>query len=170
LYAGASGNTAWAPVSHLPGEVPATSQLLLDILKISGLENEFELKEANVSNLEASISHGKKYIYFNPDYINWLNNITKDKWATLTLLAHEIGHHIFGHTKRRSGSKPKLELQADEFAGNILYQLGATLEETQEVMYHIAKVKRSRTHPSRSSRLDALEKGWSKAAGFTEVK
>jgi len=166
LYAGSNGNIKQAPVYNLPIEVPAASQLLSEILRISGLEDEFELKEANVSNLEASISHGKKYILYNPGYITWLNNTTKNKWATLTLLAHEVGHHVLGHTKRLSGSKPKLELKSDEFAGNILYQLGATLEETQEVMYHIAKAKKSKTHPSRSSRLDALEKGWNKAAGF----
>ena len=38
----------------------------------------------------------------------------------MTLLAHEVGHHLNGHTIHRGGSTPELELEADEFAGFIL--------------------------------------------------
>lgn len=146
--------------------VPAIPQLLSDILEITGHAGEFELKEADVPNLEADIVHGKRYILYNVKYTNWLNTVTHDKWATLTLLAHEVAHHLKGHTKRRSGSRPRLELQADEYAGFILQQLGASLEQTQEVMKHIAKPKASRTHPSRAARLEAIEKGWNRAAAL----
>jgi Zn-dependent protease with chaperone function len=82
----------------------------------------------------------------------------------MALLAHEVGHHLNGHTLRRGGSKPALELEADEFAGYILGQLGATLQQSQNVMNYIAKDEASSTHPSRSSRMLAIEKGWDKAA------
>ena len=91
------------------------------------MQTDFELKEANVLNIEASISHRKRYILYNPTYITTLNNLTKNKWAVMALLAHEVGHHLNGHTIRKGGSTPELELQADEFAGFILHKLGATL-------------------------------------------
>ena len=87
----------------------------------------------------------------------------------MALLAHEIGHHLNGHTIRKGGSSPELELEADEFAGFTLHKLGATLKESQKVMHFIAKTKESATHPGRNSRLLAIEKGWTKAAGYAEA-
>ena len=107
----------------LARKIPAAQQLLSEIMGVVGLTPNFELKEAKVSNVEASISHRKRYILYNPEYINWINSVTKDKWAAIALLAHEVGHHLNGHTIRRSGSKPKLELEADEFAGFVLNKL-----------------------------------------------
>jgi len=139
-------------------------EMLQEIVDITGLQTDFELKEAKVRNIEASVSHRKRYILYNPTYITTLNNLTKNKWAVMTLLAHEVGHHLNGHTIHRGGSTPELELEADEFAGFILYKLGATLKQSQNVIYYIATEKASRTHPSKNSRLSAIEKGWNKAS------
>ena len=144
--------------------IPHPRQILSEIMTVVGLQQNFELKEAKVDNIEASILHRKRYILYNPDFITWINNSTKDKWATITLLAHEVGHHLNGHTIRKSGSKPILELEADEFAGFVLHKLGASLEQAQEVMTYIAELKASRTHPGRGSRMAAIENGWNKAA------
>lgn len=145
-------------------KVPATREMLAEIMTVVGLHADFELKEANVANVEASVFHRKRYILYNPNYINWVSNVTRDKWAAIALLAHEVGHHLNGHTIRKSGSKPKLELEADEFAGFVLYKLGASLEQSQEVMKYIARTEASRTHPARSSRMNAIQTGWNKAA------
>lgn len=139
-------------------------EMLSEIMTVVGLNANFELKEGKVDNIEASISRRKRYILYNPEYIRWINNITKDKWAAIALLAHEVGHHLNGHTIKRSGSKPHLELEADEFAGFVLYKLGASLEQSQKVMIYIAKKKASKTHPARDSRMLAIETGWNKAA------
>ncbi len=147
-----------------PASIPNTQELLSEIMGVVGLLPNFELKEANVQNIQASISHRKRYILYNPEYISWLNNATNDKWAATALLAHEVGHHLNGHTIRRSGSRPSLELEADEFAGFVLYKLGASLEQAQEVMNYIATIKASKTHPGRTSRMLAIQSGWNKAA------
>jgi len=151
-------------------KISGMNEMFAEIINVAGLQHDYELKEADVLNIEASITHGKKYILYNPTYIATLTNITKNKWAAMTLLAHEVGHHLNGHTRRRGGSKPALELEADEFAGFILQKLGATLGEAQQVMYFIAKTNASSTHPARSSRLLAIEKGWNKAAGAAQLK
>ncbi|MGZ8559004.1 MAG: hypothetical protein ACXWWC_11750 [Chitinophagaceae bacterium] len=144
--------------------IPDPRQMLSEIMTVVGLQPNFELKEAKVDNIEASISHRKRYILYNPEFITWINNSTKDKWATITLLAHEVGHHLNGHTLRKGGSTPVLELEADEFSGFVLYKLGASLEQAQAVMTYIAEIKPSRTHPARDSRLAAIENGWRKAS------
>jgi len=139
-------------------------EMLQEIINATGLQQNFELKQADVLNIEASISHRKRYILYNPAFITTINDLTKNKWAVMALLAHEVGHHLNGHTIRRGGSTPELELQADEFAGFILHKLGATLQQSQNVMYYIAKEKNSRTHPAKASRLLAIEKGWNNAS------
>lgn len=138
---------------------------MMDILNVTGLQANFELKAARVRNIEAIVSHRKRYILYNPDFIDWVNRSTSDKWGTIALLAHEIGHHLNGHTIRKGGSKPKLELEADEFAGFVLYKLGASLQQSQEVMNYIASSDPSSTHPGRKARLDAIRNGWLKAKG-----
>lgn len=150
-------------------QIPNAQEMLAEIMKVIGLVPNFELKEANVQNVEASISHRKRYILYNPEYISWINNATNDKWAAFALLAHEVGHHLNGHTMRRNGSRPALELEADEFAGFVLYQLGASLEQSQEVMKFIAKTTASDTHPARTSRMHAIQNGWNKAADNQNV-
>lgn len=143
--------------------IPSPQQMLEDIVDAVGLKINFELKPAKVLNIEASVTRRKRFILYNPEFINSLNSSTKDKWAVMTLLAHEVGHHLNGHTIRKGGSKPQLELEADEFAGFVLRKLGASLREAQEVMLFIASARTSRTHPSRAFRMKAIQTGWEKA-------
>ena len=149
--------------------IPAASEMLSEIMSVTGLQPNFELKQADVLNIEASISHRKRYILYNPSFINWINDRTKDKWAAMLLLAHEVGHHLNGHTIQKTGSTPQLELEADQFAGFILYKLGSTLEQAQEVMKYIAKPETSKTHPGRDSRMLAIQTGWNKAANAEQM-
>ena len=144
--------------------IPSAQDMLAEIMSVTGLQVNFELKEADVNNIQASISHRKRYILYNPAYIEWISKVTRDKWAVMALLAHEVGHHLNGHTIRKGGSSIPVELEADEFAGFILYKLGATLEQSQEVMKYIARKEDSNTHPARVSRMLAIQKGWNKAA------
>ena len=174
--AGFSRSTQYAHISktYLPGrdssavDVYHAQEMLTQIMQVVGLTQNFELKESKVDNVEASISRRKRYILYNPEFITWINNVTHDKWAAMLLLAHEVGHHLNGHTIRKGGSTPRLELEADEFAGFVLYKLGASLEQAQEVMKYIATAKASSTHPSRASRMLAIEHGWDKAAGASQ--
>jgi len=166
-----SGNNFQHPVPN--GSTLITfsqmEQMLSEIMNSVGLPNDFELREAHVLNLEATISHRKRCISYNPEFINQVNAVTKDKWAVMTLLAHEVAHHLEGHTTKKSGSKPELELQADEFAGFVLHKLGASLQQSQEVMKYIAAVKTSKTHPARASRMLAIETGWNKVSNDAEI-
>lgn len=132
-----------------------------EIIEVMDLQADFKVKASDKAlNIEASISHRKKYIRYNPSFMNWVSNTTNDKWAAIALFAHEIGHHLNGHTSKRGGSSPKLELQADEFAGYVLQKMGATLAEAQIVMLYISTSTASKTHPARADRMLAIQKGW----------
>ena len=81
-----------SPNDSTTAVIPTTERLLEDILAVTGLQPNFTLKEADVLNIEASIAHKQRYILYNPSFIQQINMISRDKWATLTLLAHEMGH------------------------------------------------------------------------------
>jgi hypothetical protein len=144
--------------------LPTMEKMLSDIVAVSGLSTSFVIRQGDVENMQASISKKKRVIVYNPEFIRWLYVATHDKWATVTLLAHEVGHHLNGHTIRHGGSRPHVELEADEFAGFILSRLGATLPQAQEVMKYIATKDGSSTHPARDERMEAIERGWSRGS------
>jgi hypothetical protein len=91
------------------------------------------------------------------------NNVTSNiDWQSLTILAHELGHHANQHfSKLRSGSEYLLknELEADNFAGKTLHKLGASLEDTKKVFNNLPEIA-SFSHPGRAERLLAVERGY----------
>ncbi|QEE51213.1 hypothetical protein FUA48_17070 [Flavobacterium alkalisoli] len=136
-----------------------------NIMSVIGLKANFELRAANVPNAAAVILKGKRYILYNPKFMANINSVTGSDWAAISILAHEIGHHLNGHTLDNVGSRPQTELDADEFSGFVLGRLGATLADAQAVMGTIASIKGSHSHPPKSDRLIAIAAGWNRAGG-----
>jgi hypothetical protein len=144
--------------------IPDADALLQEILTVTGLSQNFEIRAADVSNVEAIIKSKKRLILYNPQFLDRLNKVTRSKWATEALIAHEVGHHLNGHTMKKTGSNIHDELEADEFAGFVLKKLGATLQQAQYVMLLIAKKEDSKTHPAQASRLEAIKRGFERAS------
>jgi hypothetical protein len=128
-----------------------------------GLSSNFEIKVANVPNAAAVIREEKRYILYSESFMQNIVTQTGTNWANYSILAHEVGHHLEGHTLGKSGSQPELELLADKFSGFILGKLGADLSEAQAVMGKIATDDGSATHPPKSARLEAIAVGWRQA-------
>jgi hypothetical protein len=139
--------------------------IALQIMNAVGLKPNFEVVAANIPNAAAVVYGGKRYIVFNPRFINGLIQTTGTRWAAVSVLAHEIGHHLNGHTLTGGGSQPTLELDADEFSGFVLQKMGASLGEAQAAMRTIAQERASRTHPGQYDRLAAIQNGWVRAGG-----
>ena len=135
-------------------------KIVSGIMDAMGLEANFKIKVANVSNVEATIKHHVRYILYNPEFVNKVNEVTKDKWASIFILAHEVGHHLEGHTEAGLRSRPAVELEADQFAGFVLCKMGATLKQAQLAMYYISNIESSKTQPGRLDLLNAMETGW----------
>lgn len=133
------------------------------ILETVGLEASFEVRRANVPNAAAVVYKGKRYILYNPSFIGAMNKAAKTPWASVAVLAHEVGHHLSGHTLDGKGSLPAIELEADEFSGYVLRKMGASLSEAQLAMKIIANAKATQTHPGRNDRLLAIASGWNHA-------
>lgn len=145
------------------------NSIIISICDLVGLKPNFVVKVANVPNAQAQIDRISKQrmILYSQTFITSIDLITKSNWGSIATLAHELGHHLNGHTLVGYTADKKKnhieELQADEFAGFVCYKLGATLEQAQSVFQTFAEDNTSSTHPPRSARLEAVAVGWNKA-------
>lgn len=137
--------------------------IIKEIIEVVGLQPRFQVQEANVENAAAVIYGGQRYILYNRQFLAEVNNAVKTDWAAISILAHEIGHHLNGHTLSRGGSNPSDELEADEFSGFVLRKMGASLAEAQAAINLLSQERSSHTHPGRSVRLASISKGWHNA-------
>ncbi|MEL6557310.1 MAG: hypothetical protein AAFQ94_03950 [Bacteroidota bacterium] len=141
-----------------------------EIMSQVGLTPNFIVKEcANIGNAGAVIDRTDgiidtvRYLLINRTFLEGINLKSKTNWAAVSVIAHEIAHHLNGHTLSDLGSRPSKELECDEFAGFILKKMGASLDETLAGIRSMPFTSRSETHPPTDQRISALEKGWKNA-------
>ncbi|MET4073913.1 membrane-binding protein [Hymenobacter sp. UYCo722] len=144
---------------------PAPTDVIREITDAVGLKARFELRATReVDNAAAVVYNGKRYLLYNPAFLNSVNRAGHTDWAGISILAHEMGHHLNGHTLRAGGSQPADELEADEFSGFVLRKLGASLAQAQAAMATVPDAEDSPTHPGRTPRLAAIGQGWQRAS------
>ncbi|MCB9189665.1 MAG: hypothetical protein H6598_08480 [Flavobacteriales bacterium] len=138
----------------------AVSQILL----YCGLEPNFTIiVDFKIPNAQAYIYKKKRYIKYNPDFMNRINDSTYTDWAAWSVLAHEIGHHLLGHTIEKFKFSHENELAADHFSGFILHKMGATLEESVACIQKEGNLHGTKSHPSLENRKQAIIDGWKQA-------
>lgn len=139
------------------------ARITKEILDTMGLVANFVVQSGMVPNAAAAIQYSQRFIVYNPQFIQQMNQLTGSPWAAKSIIAHEIGHHLQGHTIQPGGSRPEIELEADEYSGFVMFKLGATLAQAQLAMNKLGNGQGSATHPGRAQRLAAIAKGWNKA-------
>ena len=128
----------------------------------------FTIQEQNgINNAYATIIRNRRYIIYDNDFLENLDAYAGTKWASVSVLAHEMGHHYRNHVVDQSGSTPPKEIEADYFSGYVMAKLGATLNEARAAMEQIASPRASASHPARADRLSAIARGWDYANGNT---
>ncbi|HEX2629076.1 MAG TPA: M48 family metalloprotease, partial [Chitinophagaceae bacterium] len=152
---------------HMPGLLKhdRAEDMLDRIMTEVGLPRNFILvecdgyKNCSAINLEG-LTGSLRYILYGNDFLNEIDSTSNTYWASISIFAHEIGHHLCGHTLDMLGSRPDKELEADRFSGFIMYKLGATLEQAQAAMVAIGNPSYVSTHPPLPNRLAAIRNGW----------
>ena len=173
LVLGASGFTQHS--RNLPSIVsqddhsPQAKRIINSIMEVVGLHANFEILPARIPNAAAVTYAGKRFIVYNPVFMAKIDRAAGRSWASIAILAHEIGHHLIGHTLERSANQHQSELQADEFSGFVLRKMGASLEDAQIAIKLAGSEIASHTHPAKSDRLLSIAKGWSKAEALLKV-
>lgn len=144
------------------------SQYVNVMLDSINWKENFSLREQNgINNAYATIIRNKRYIVYDNNFLENLDAYAKTKWASISVLAHEMGHHYRNHVIDAQGSTPPKELEADYFSGYVMAKLGATMNEALAAMEQIASPRASSTHPAKADRLAAITRGWNYAKGVS---
>jgi tetratricopeptide (TPR) repeat protein len=139
---------------------------------------------SNINNAVAAVYKGQRYILYDRDFMNSLTAGSNQYWSNMFILAHEVGHHINGHSldivlyasdiidPKSLEERRKQELEADEFAGFVMAKLGATLKQTSLVMRDIPSISNENdsTHPSKEKRISSVRVGFKKGGSNTTLK
>lgn len=134
------------------------------ILSYSGLSQNFDIYSAPIDNAVATTINNRRYIIYDPRLLGFADKNSNSYWSSMSILAHEIGHHLQGHTLNNGGVAPELELQADKFSGHTLYKMGASLEQAIAAINKFGSETDSDTHPSKYKRIVAIKSGWESAS------
>ncbi len=164
------GSPVKVNTSALSDKVPTDCRDMVEqIMKFTGLPQNFDVVEGNVPNAAAMIVIGKdklphRVIAFNNGFMDQVRRATNNNdWAPVSIMAHEIGHHLSGHTITPGGSQPAIELEADKFSGFVLYKMGAQLADAQKALITLVPEADGPTHPGRGKRVAAIQDGWKQA-------
>ena len=158
------------------GEAPRDCRDMIEqVMAFTGLPQNFDVTEAEVPNAAAAILLDKqnlphRVIAFNPQFIDLVRRETGgNPWSAVSIMAHEAGHHLAGHTIQPGGSQPPIELEADKFSGFVLYKMGASRSDTLKAINTLVPeaVPGDSTHPGRSQRAAAVGDGWDSACRQT---
>jgi hypothetical protein len=148
--------------------------LVSEMLDRIGTRNRYIIVSCReVENCQATIYRGKPYILYNPQFLGAVKSLnfsttdlraTDKDWQTLTILAHELGHHINNHLLNPlpDATQRDMELEADETAGFIIYLMGGPVEKALQA-YATLSEQGTYLHPPRTRRLEAVQKGFASA-------
>ena len=156
--------------AKLDGPAPGDCRAMVDkVMGYTGLPANFVVTAGPVANAAAVIlldaqKVPQRVIAFNPDFIDTTRRLTGGgQWGPVSIMAHEIGHHLSGHTITAGGSRPGLELEADKFSGYVLYKMGAPLPEATRAIDALGSDTEQATHPAKARRIAAITQGWQEA-------
>ena len=135
--------------------------ILKNMLDSIQWKENFSVREQNgIRNAYATVINQVRWIIYDNDFLEDIDAYTATKWASISVLAHEMGHHYYNHVVNSSGSTPPKEIEADAFSGYVMAKLGASLQQSIVAMQSIASDKASASHPGKKDRVDAITKGW----------
>jgi hypothetical protein len=134
------------------------------ILKFSGLSSNFKVFSAPIENAVATIVNNQRFILYDPELLSYTDQQSGNYWTSMSILAHEIGHHLSGHTITNTGSNPADELEADKFSGFVLFKLGASLTQATAAIEKLGSQEDTYSHPSKYKRIQSITTGWKDAA------
>jgi hypothetical protein len=139
-------------------------QIVNSIVSFAGLPSNFSIYRNDfINNAFASSDGTERYIVYDSELFHNVELYSQAYWSSVFILAHEIGHHLSGHTLDAIGSSPRRELEADKFAGHVIHKMGGSLEDALAAATLIASDFDSETHPSKVRRLKVIEEGWNQA-------
>ncbi|MDF3078798.1 MAG: hypothetical protein K0S09_2687 [Sphingobacteriaceae bacterium] len=148
-------------------DVYEAKRVVETVLDSINWKQNFYLQEQNgINNAYATVIRGQRFIIYDNNFLSNLDEFAGTRWASISVLAHEMGHHYFNHVLDRGGSTPERELEADYFSGYVMAKLGSSLNQATVAIQKISSPQASSTHPGKADRVTAIQRGWNYARGL----
>ena len=164
------GSPVQAQPASLNGAAPSECSTAVNrIMGFTGLPANFTVVSGPVPNAAAVILLDqaripRRVIAFNPSFMSAVaQQAGGSEWGAMSIMAHEIAHHLSGHTITPGGSRPEIELEADKFSGFVLQKMGAPLAAATQMILALGNDHASPTHPAKEQRADAIREGWTQS-------
>jgi outer membrane murein-binding lipoprotein Lpp len=161
------GRPVTAQANTLSGAAPGDCVLAVkQIMNFTGLPANFVVVSGPVDNAAAVILLDqnrvpRRVIAFNSEFMRRATQtVGGSPWGPISVMAHEIAHHLSGHTIVPGGSRPEIELEADKFSGYVLQRMGAPLAAATQMILTVGTSHATPTHPDKETRADAIRQGW----------
>lgn len=84
-------------------------------MRHTGLPQNFLIKAANVSDAAAVVRRQDRYILYSQSFMLRVIDEARSDWSAVSIMAHEICHHLAGHTLKSGGSRPRRGGGADRY-------------------------------------------------------
>src|SRR5690348_3120 len=96
-YTGPGPGSHRLRMSDLRRPNPRAQRFVADVARKSGIRNVPQVWEGPVPNAAAAIIGNRRIIIYNPDFMeDLLDRTDGNRWSRLSVLAHELGHHLNG--------------------------------------------------------------------------
>ncbi len=142
----------------------AAKEAVYRIVRHSGLLPNFEVREDDkIRTAVAYIKGHERVIAYNPAFLSAMLDSAHTDWSAVSVLAHEIAHHLLGHTLDPEAVHPGDELACDRYSGFILQRMGVSLYDALVAMEVAGDVHGTLRHPPRHARLASIRQGWEDA-------
>ena len=139
----------------------AAYKTVVSIIRETGLSPNFVILPGDVDNVRAYIEDNERILEYNLAFMDKLQG--DSLWPGISVLARQIGHHLSNHELENGVPNIEEEIEADKYAGFVLYKMGATLDEALKALKIIIGEDSLGGSISKNSRLASLTKGWKNA-------
>lgn len=145
-----------------PGDKSGIADVVVNIKKQFQINPDIGIFLANdEGNCYATTLDGRRVLIVDHSFLNKVNEDAGTQWAAISVLAHEIGHHIAGFGWHKNVVDE--ELDADYWSGFALQKLGAARSAAIKCIMKYGSVQDSNSHPNKYKRAKMIEHGWDDA-------
>jgi len=149
------------------GDKSGLPEVVREIKKTLGFNVEIDIYIAKAeNNCFATVGKGgARLLIADIDFLESVNNYAGTKWAAISVIAHEVGHHIAGFNHHESQLDD--ELDADYWSGYVLQKLGSSENAATKCILKFGTEQDTDSHPNKYTRAKTIESGWGDAKNGT---
>jgi hypothetical protein len=146
-----------------------TQMTVGSLLKEAGIKSAIPAYTGPVKGIEAALMDKRPTIVYDVEYVRSLSAKAKNNWTVISVMAHAIGHFATeGYDEDIDPAKQTdryfaRELRADQFSGQLLKKLGASLDDSLAAVNAMDGVQAP--YPTLAKRIEAITQGYTDQQG-----